>query len=112
MLVDQSRSNLYLDYDFLEADEVGVIALIQYAIAITEGQQRFRNCWNVLVCELDPKTLMIDWFQKPVSLLVIDLKTCADDRVTLLLVNDFRHSIRVYSRHSRVRILGWRCPPR
>ena len=56
---------------------------------------------NPLVFKLDAQALLINGFQKSAAFLVVHFEAGANDRVTLALVNDFRHLIRVNSRDSR-----------
>ena len=58
-------------------------------------------CRNPLVFRLNAETLLINWFKKSAAFLVVHLEAGANDRVTLALVNDFSHLIRVNSRDSR-----------
>src|SRR2546429_5243259 len=68
---------------------------------IAQGQQWFSNCRNPLIFELDAKAFLIDCFEKATTFFVVHFEAGANDRVTLALVNDFGHLIRVNSRDSR-----------
>src|SRR6266511_6145316 len=111
MLIGQSRDGFQFHDNFLEANVVRLVSLLQYSTTIDESERWFSNRWNPLVFKLDGQALLIDGFQKAAALLVVHLEIGVNNVVAFFLVNDFRHFIRVNSRDSRVKsmssILCW-----
>ena len=68
---------------------------------ISEREQWVGDRRNPLVFKLDGQALLINGLQKSAAFLVVHFEAGANDRVTLALVNDFSHLIRVNSRDSR-----------
>src|SRR6266581_6429786 len=111
MLVSQCGDSFQFDDNFLKADVIWLVSLLQYPTTIAEGERWFSDCRNPLVFKFDAQALLINWFQKSTTLLVVHLKARANNRVALLLMYDFWHFVRVYSRDSRAKntssILRW-----
>src|SRR6266480_4960870 len=105
MLVGQYEDRFQFDDNFFKADKIRRVTLRQNTPAVAEGERRFMNCWNSLIFEFDPQAFLINRLQKTTTLLVVNFETGADDRVALLLVNDFCHNIRVNSRDLRAQNL-------
>ena len=95
VLVDQCSDSLYLNDDFLEADEIWLVSLRQNPTTIAKSERRLRDCWNPQIFKLDAQAFLINRLQEPAAFLVINLETGADDGVTLFLINYFCH---LYSR--------------
>src|SRR6266704_6464248 len=102
MLVSQCGDSFQFDDNFLEADIIWLVSLLQYPTTIAEGERWLSDCRNPLVFQLDAEALLINRFQKPAALLIVHLEASANDRVTFPFINNFCHQfawIRVIRGH-------------
>ena len=106
MLIGQSRDSFQFHDNFLEANVVRFVSLLQYSTTIAENERWSSNRRNPLVFKFDRQALLIDGFKKAAALLVVYLEAGANNGIAFFLVNDFRHFICVNSRDSRVKSIS------
>ena len=91
MSVDQLRYSFDFHDDFAKADEVWFVFVTQRFSAISQVEFRLGNKGNSLKLQFYLKTLLVHRFQKTAALLVVDLKTSANNSVTFLWVEQLCH---------------------
>ena len=91
MFIDEVRHSLDLNHNFLEADEVRLISLLQKTSLIRERQRLMRLEGDCLKIKLQFEALLVNGLNKPTAFLIIDFKACSNNFVRFFLVNDIAH---------------------
>src|SRR5438067_1040402 len=90
MLVDQRGDGFDFNHDFAVTNEIRRESLNKRAPAILQGLRRFRVKRNPLQVEFNFQALVIYWFEKASSFVLVHGKTRADNGIAFVLPNQLR----------------------
>ena len=90
MLVSEFGESLQLDDDFVVADKIGKIFLVENSASILTGQPRLRDCWDAAIVEFNAKTFLIHRLVKAAALVFVNFEAGANNGVALLFKDQVR----------------------
>ena len=85
MLVSEFGDGLQLDDDFLVANKIGKIFLVENFPSIFKGQSGLRDCWDAAMLEFNAQTFLIHRLVKAAALVFVNFEASANNGIAFLL---------------------------
>jgi hypothetical protein len=85
MLVSEFGESLQLGDDFVVADKIGKIFLVENSASILKGQPRLRDCWDAAIVEFNAKTFLIHRLVKAAAFVFVNFEAGANNGITFFL---------------------------
>ena len=88
MLIRQLADSLQLDNDFLVADKIGKVFLVEDSTSILEGQSWQGDRWNMRMLEFNVEAFLINRLVKSAALIFVHFEASTDNGVAFVLENE------------------------